>query len=361
MLGKRGKASLGLLIVGAVVAAGCGDDGDDTAVDGGSGSTASDGNPEQATEAAEPAVDESAFPVTMEHRFGQTEIAEAPERIVTVGLTDHDTLLALGIAPVGVTEWYGDHPHAAWPWAQDELAALGAEPEVVGNSESVNFENIAAQQPDLILALYAGLTQDDYDVLSEIAPVVAAPEEYPDFGIPWEEQTRLIGQAVGLSEQAEELVAGIDQQIADIAAEHPEFEGATTALASLYDGPWVYDPDIAMIGLLEELGFEVPDEIGEISEDDFGANLSMEQIDVLDVDALIWLDAPAGEGPLAEDLYTSLAVSTEGREVHLSANDAISGASFISPLSIPEILDQLVPMLEAAVDGDPGTDVPPVS
>ena len=66
--------------------------------------------------------------MTIEHAFGTTEVPSAPERIVTVGLTEQDSVLALGMTPVGVTEWYGEQPYATWPWAQDELG--DAEPEV---------------------------------------------------------------------------------------------------------------------------------------------------------------------------------------------------------------------------------------
>ena len=58
------------------------------------------------------------------------------------------------------------------------------------------------------------------------------------------------------------------------------------------------------------------------------------------------------------DASTSLPVHDEGREVRLATDGALAGGSFISVLSLPVILDQLVPMLAAAVDGDPATEVP---
>ncbi len=102
--------------------------------------------------------DSAAFPITIEHKFGSTEITEIPKRIVTVGLTDQDALLALGVVPVGTTEWFGEHPSAVWPWAQDLLG--GAKPEVVGDATAVNYEKIVALKPDVILALYSGVTED---------------------------------------------------------------------------------------------------------------------------------------------------------------------------------------------------------
>ena len=40
---------------------------------------------------------------------------------MSVGFAEHEGLLALGVEPVGVRDWYGDQPYATWPWAQDEL------------------------------------------------------------------------------------------------------------------------------------------------------------------------------------------------------------------------------------------------
>ena len=83
-----------------------------------------------------------------------------PERVVTVGVTEHDTVLALGVLPVGVTDWYGDQPFATWPWAQDELGA--AEPEVlVVRPTGSSYERIAALEPDLIIGTNAGLDAGD--------------------------------------------------------------------------------------------------------------------------------------------------------------------------------------------------------
>ncbi len=139
---------------------------------------------------------------TVEHKHGSTEVPAVPERVVTVGLSDHDYVLALGFEPVGVTDWYGGYPHATWPWAQDELG--DATPEVMPrNNDEFDFEKIAALEPDLIVGMYSGMTQDDYETLSEIAPTVAQSGEYPDYGMPWQATTRMAGRALGRRERAE--------------------------------------------------------------------------------------------------------------------------------------------------------------
>ena len=242
---------------------------------------------------APPTEDRSeAFPVTIEHTYGETTIEAPPERIVTVGLTEQDALLALGIVPVGTTEWFGEHPGAVWPWATDELDALDAEtPVVVGDGTAVNYEMVAAQRPDLILAVYAGLTPDDYDKLAAIAPTVAQPEAYVEYGVPWEELTRTVGAAVGLPDEADALVAEVEAEFAAVVADHPEFDGASSVMATPYEGTFVYGPEDARGRFLTALGFELPPDLVEVTGEEYGGNVSAERADLLDVDAIVWLDA----------------------------------------------------------------------
>ncbi len=300
---------------------------------------------------------------TIEHKYGSTEISGAPERIVTVGLTDHDAVLALGLKPVGVTDWYGDYPNATWPWARDEFG--DEPPEVVGGAAAEpNFEAVAALEPDLILGLYSGLTEDQFDALSEIAPTIAQPGEHVDYGVPWQKQTRTTGRALGREERAEELITGIEARFAEARERNPEFEGATTVTVG-FNAPgayFVYGPEDPKSRILESLGFVFPENIAEVVGAEFGAEISAERFDLLDVDALIWSTSTTPEliPELEEsEIYQNLEVAREGRDVFLEEDDEIlDGAlSFSTVLSIPIVLDGLVPMLAAALDGDPETRV----
>jgi len=307
--------------------------------------------PKEAAEAA-------AFPVTIEHKYGRTEIARVPERVVTVGFNEHDFVLALGVTPVAVRDWFGEQPYATWPWARDELA--GAKPEVLPSGE-LNFEQIAALRPDLILGIYSGMTKKEYATLSEIAPTVPQSREYVDFGVPWEEQTRLIGRALGREERADELVTDVERSVAQAREEHPEFEGASGVVAYSFSPReyGVYGPQDPRTRFLTSLGFELPDRIGDLTGKSFYATISRERLELVEADLLVWIVSVKGtrEAVEADPVYRQLDVAREGRDVFPS--EPLAGAlSFSTPLSLPYALERLVPMLAAAVDGDPATTAP---
>ncbi|MFG1610272.1 iron-siderophore ABC transporter substrate-binding protein [Actinoplanes sp. NPDC049265] len=315
-----------------------------------------------ATDTAAPSAPSGAtgFPVSVPNKFGTATITAEPKRVVTVGLVEQDSLLALGVVPVGTTEWFGEKPGAIWPWAE---AALGSapKPQVLTDTDGIQFEKVAALRPDLILAVYSGLTAEDYATLSKIAPTVAQPQGSVDYGVSWQDVTRTVGAAVGRKAQAEKLVADTEAKLAAVKQAHPEFAGKSGLMATTYEGYYVYGPQDSRGRLLTDLGLTLPAGLAEVTGKEFGANLSKERTDLLDTDVLIWLvDAYAADKAKvqADPLYAKLDVKTQGRDVYLE-NEELEGAatSFITPLSLPFLLDKLVPQLAAALDGNPATEV----
>ncbi len=301
------------------------------------------------------------FPVTVEHVFGSTVVPAAPQRIVTAGYSEQDVVLALGEVPVGVTDWYGEYPSATWPWAQDELG--DARPEVLGESDGMQYERIAALQPDLILAVNAGLEQAEYDRLSEIAPTVAQPVGAKAWFSEWDGQTLQIGRALGKEREAQELVDGIKDRFAAVAAEHPQFAGVPAIFlqAPYYDGTAIAYQEGLSTDFLTDLGFVVPEELvpfapeGDVTFSQ--AVIPLEQLSVLNAgEVLIWAteDEQARADLEAQPLYHQLTPVREGNLVF--TDKVLAGAIYFStPLSLPYVLDHLVPLLEKAVAGNPET------
>jgi iron complex transport system substrate-binding protein len=292
------------------------------------------------------------FPVTIRHKFGSTTITGAPQRVVTIGLTDQDAVLALGTVPVATTDWFGDDPGRIFPWAQKYLGDAPV-PEVLSSEQE--FEKVAALKPDLILALYAGISAKDYRLYSAIAPTVAAPKGYVDYGVPWQRSTRIIGTALGKPAEASALVRKVDTRFAAARKAHPEFTDATAAMVTLYEGIFVYGSEDPRGRFLTSLGFTFPPSLAKVGQDSYGGSISVENAQQVDVDALVWLDA---EKSVAKQVptYAELRVGKQGRGVFVPESDPLYAAtSFQTVLSLPFLLDGLVPRLTAAVDGDPDT------
>lgn len=317
----------------------------------------------ESDDAAAPAdnAQKGAYPVTLDHKYGDTTLTSEPQRIVTVGLSDQDAVLALGKVPVGTTEWLGEFKGAIGPWAEKALGDKPRPTVLHDDGTGPQVEKIASLRPDLILALYSGLTKDQYRTLSKIAPVVAQPEDGPDWSISWQDQTEQVGKALGKSEEATKLIATTEKHITDAAAAHPEFQGKSAVMATPYQGMYVYGPQDNRSRLLNGLGFQLPTDLSTVVGDAFGANISKERTDLLDTDAVVWIVTdPAKDTKKlhADPLYGKLGVAEEGREVMVKESSHFGSAiSFVSPLSLPYTVDRLVPMLAAAVDGKTDTKV----
>ncbi|MBU2864413.1 iron-siderophore ABC transporter substrate-binding protein [Reinekea forsetii] len=296
------------------------------------------------------------FPVTIDHKFGSLTLQEPAKRVVSIGYSDQDDILALGVQPIAVRDWFGDKPFATWPWASDELG--DAKPLVLGR-DALDFEAIAALNPDLIIGISSGMTQEDYNKLSKIAPTLPQSGDYVEWGMPWQERTRSIGLALGKLEQANKIVDRIESRIEQEAQNHTNFTGKTAAVAFYYSGqPGVYATHDLRSQLLQQLGFVIPPQYDELAGESFYASFSEEKLDLLNVDALLWLSASDALADVdALPLRKHMPFYKEGREVFLG--ELVGGAfSFMSPLSLEYLLDNLLPELELAIDGDPKTVVP---
>src|SRR3712207_2925715 len=211
---------------------------------------------------------------------------------------------------------------------------------------------VAALEPDLIVGVYSFMDQTVYDQLSGIAPTLAQTDEYADGATPWQEQTLLIGQALGREEEAQQLVDDVEGQVEQAVDENPDFAGSSIAvdLTGVGSGHYLLGKDDLRTQFFTDLGFTVPDA---------STDLSQERLDLLNADVLA-VNGYDREDADADTLLSSLDVVTQGRTVLLGSysGDVSAALGFGSPLSLPYLLDEAVPALAAAADGDPSTVVP---
>ena len=297
----------------------------------------SDSSADSDDDSASATGDSSAYPVTIETSFGSVEIEEKPERVVTIGFNGQDFALALGVEPVGVREFLG-YDAVNRPWAPDSVR--GKQIPTVG-AEELDVEKVATLDPDLILGLNSYIDEQTYELLSDIAPTVAEPDNAAPN---WEEQTLTTGKALGVEDEAKDLVKETEQSFADARKEHPEFEGKSAGFA--LGGGYSLGTDDYRVGWLTDLAFTLPKKGGEVS---------AEKLEVFDKDVLI---AEGVESEVADSaVFQSLDVVQQNRMVDVgSFSDDFAGAlGFNSPLSLPYVLEVAVPRLAAATDDDPST------
>jgi iron complex transport system substrate-binding protein len=294
------------------------------------------------------------FPAEVSHQFGTTVVPEEPQRIVVVGLNEQDTVLALGYKPIATTEWFGDKPGAIWPWARKLMGPK--DPVVLDSSDGIPFEEVAALQPDLIIGTAAGMKQGDYDKLSAIAPTVAGIKGGTEYFSPWDKQTVLIAEALGKKEEGEALVAGIEEEYAEVGAEHPEFAGktATFSQCGFYDGLiYVYPPGLGT-EFLTYLGFEINPKLKPLVEaEGEQVTVSTERMDVLEADTAVFACDEPGSVPKLKQVPTfdRLPVIAENRAVY--TDPTLAGAIYFNTaLSLPYVLDHLTPELVKALAGE---------
>lgn len=277
--------------------------------------------------------------VTVRHAFGETRIPAPPTRVVSAGLTDADDLLALGVVPIAVTDWFGAEPFGVWPWARQQLG--DAQPVVLSLADGVQIEQIAGLTPDLIVATDAGLDQETYNQLSAIAPTIAQSGSQAFFE-PWRDRAGAIGQAVFRHDDMSNLIAGVDAAFDAVKDSHPQFSGKKALLlggALVRDGVPVSRPAWRS-EFLTRMGLTVVETDASIPRDRIA--------DVLgEADVLIWTTESDQEQAA---LLADPAIAALPARRHVFTGKELAGAiAYASTLSYPVLADRLPPMLAAAL------------
>jgi iron complex transport system substrate-binding protein len=318
----------------------------------GAGVLAACGSGSESPQGSAPSGGGGAFPVTVAHKYGTTEVPAAPQRVVSLGYTDQDALLALGVVPVAIREFTGEQPSATWPWARDRLN--GAQPQVIPLAGPTS-ESLAALQPDLIVGISAGLTQAQYDEYSRIAPVIASPAGFADYGVPWQDATKLTGQAVGRTAEADKLVGDLEARIAQARRQNPQLEGRTIASVlpstDAGGGFFVYGPQDLRSRFFASLGLTGVPALDQVAGDKFYGQFSAEQLGQLnqaDIVALI-PSSPSQVAPFrAQPGWQNLDAVKAGK-AQVFQGETAAALTFSSVLSLPVVLDTVPQQLAGAV------------
>ena len=168
-----------------------------------------------------------------------------------------------------------------------QQATGGKGVETFGGDE-IDYEAVAAAQPDLILGIYESIDQPTYDRLSQIAPTVVQSSAFPDEETPWDVQLVTTGLALGREEQALALVDQVNAKIAEAKAANPGFAGKV--LVEDYGpengGHYLIGQGDPRRTLFDALGFAAQSATGGVSE---------EQLSLLDRDVGLGVELRFGK------------------------------------------------------------------
>lgn len=286
--------------------------------------------------------------VTIEQRFGPTELPVAPERIVASAGPWLDALLAFGVQPVAyVGNNRGDDGLNAW------------ERDVIADAEQLRTENpnftfplelVTATDPDLILMNpYVGADQTQFDLAQQIAPTLSrlGTGERLDT---WQEQVTALGQVLGRPDDAAAIIAGVDEKIAGVTAELPALAGKSALLVQVDLASTamnvVASPDDPANTFFTKLGMTIPQPVVDAADASGRLVVSVENVGLIDADYLLVY----ARGITGDDIAAAIPGWTNLRAV---ANGAVTYAdteeivAFYSPgpLSLAWGVDHIRPEL----------------
>lgn len=290
----------------------------------------------------------SAFPVTIKHAFGSTTIDKAPARVVTWGFGSTDAALALGVVPVAIPQQtYGGDKQGLLPWIKDKLTKMGAKtPTILPNpsgSDTVPYEQIAAAEPDVILANYSGITKQQYQTLTKIAPTVAYPDQ--PWATPWQDVVKTTGEVLGKADAANKLISDTQSMITSKAAGYPKLKGKTVAAVWDVAGTfYVYRKADSRVQFLTDLGLVSAPSVDKLANggSSFYYTLSYEKTSQLSSDILVvYSDDQKGiDTFLGKPYAKSMAQVRQGRVA------PVVGPEFVAAVSPPTVLS-----LDWGIDG----------
>lgn len=297
---------------------------------------------------------------TVEHAFGTTEIPAQIDVVTTVAWANHEVPLALGVVPAGMAaaNFGDDDADGLLPWVSARLEELGAEvPALFDESDGIDFEGVADTAPSVILAAYSGLTQEDYDTLSEIAPTVPFPEVA--WGTPWREMITANAAGMGRAQDGAALIAELEAQIEEATAKHPGIAGRSVMFLTHVDTTDLstvnfYTAHDTRTMFFEDLGMTIAKSVEDASAEtsEFSSSISAERADVFDdVEIIVtYGDESLLEALQGDPLLSQMPVVASGAVVHLPGDSPLGTAANPTPLAIPYILEDYLVELERAAN-----------
>lgn len=253
---------------------------------------------------------------------------------------------------------YGDDDdNGILPWVEDKLKELGADsgdkkPVLFDETDGIPFEQVAETKPDIILATYSGISKEDYETLSKIAPVIA----YPDmaWGTSLEDMVLISSKAIGKADEGKKLSENLDATIADALEKYPNLKGKKALFATPGNGSdpsklSFYSTEDPRMGFLMDHGLAAPKIVEEKSKtaDNFWVEVSTENPEQFDdVDLIISYSSgdKAEEEKKVKDMQADPLLSkipaVKNGNIAFLEDGPLGASANPSPLAIPWGIDR---------------------
>lgn len=195
------------------------------------------GTTEDTSDAAAPAAAPSSGPVEVTDERGTVRLDAPATKIVSLewGLTE--TLIALGVKPIGNADVKGYNAYAT-------TAPLDATTPDVGTRGEPSLDAVVGLAPDLVVTT-VDLPENVIKQIAEQVPVIALKGSDGTDPIGYMRKTvTLLGQATGTAPKGEQLLADFDAKIAEGKAALAT-AGKTGAPFTMADG-WLQDGTVAL-------------------------------------------------------------------------------------------------------------------
>ncbi|WP_416174391.1 MAG: iron-siderophore ABC transporter substrate-binding protein [Bifidobacterium crudilactis] len=322
--------------------------------------TACTGTGQSTTSSDTNASGSSNFPVSIKHAYGTTTIKSQPSRVSTIGWTNQDAVIALGVIPVDMPKITDGAAGSSGilPWTESALQKLGATgdkaPKLHDESDDIDTEAIASTSPDIIIGIQSGISKAQYQTMSKIAPTIAYPGKA--WAAQWRQVLTLSGKALGKESEAKQVIADDEAAISKAASAHAELQGKNAAVmyfdTTKLSTVSVYTTADTRPAFLQDLGLSTPASVEKISKstDSFYKDIAAENVDQFnDVDIIVTYGDDTTLATLQKDpLISQIPAVKRGSVVVIDLNSKLGSAIAPSALSIPSTVDDYAKVLAQA-------------
>lgn len=342
---KKLRALSALLAAVALSVAGCS----------GNGQDAKTSAPAPSAQETTSAAATAAYPATISTKFGDVTVNEKPERVVALGWGDAEVALSLGVQPVGAADWMAftstnPESNGVGPWVKNSYEKA---PEILGTME-LDYEQIAALQPDLILDVKSSGDQERYDRLSKIAPTIGVPSADADNWLTTtDDQVTMIGKALGEPEAAQKQLDETKAAFAEVTKAHPEWDGKTVTVATRTSEGWgAYIDGDARVEFMKNLGLTLNPKVKDLADTSanaFSITVSPEQLDTFDADVIAAFPIFIDSAQITDDAGWKAIPAVSAGHAFVVDGDLASAFSLGTPEATQYAIDKIAPMVESAL------------